>query len=310
MAAFCGTCGKPIAPDGRFCGGCGARNSVGAAQSVAQPVPANVIATHPAPVKSGSPALLIVLLVVLIGGAAFVMVAAGAFYFARKKAAAQWRKEGSVASNLLAGAARASSGRHAATSAGSALLSEAEVGAIIGVPVTSIEMSGKSDATYKTATLGLEAGIEIEREDGEADAIRSFEGARQVTQRAFGGKAETISGLGDDAVYGAFNVLYVRKGEVFLTIMPPNLQQAAQLEQYSNMVSQPPGSEGQLKALKRLQETAKGDPLQDSIAKPDAVSGAADLIHHAAAERRNDYEKKARLMARQMAEEVLAKIGT
>jgi hypothetical protein len=50
--------------------------------------------------------------------------------------------------------------------------------------------------------------------------------------------------------------------------------------------------------------------VKDSLAKPDAVSGAAGLIHSAAAERGGEYETKARLMARQMAEKVLAKIGT
>jgi hypothetical protein len=45
------------------------------------------------------------------------------------------------------------------------------------------------------------------------------------------------------------------------------------------------------------------------LAKPNAVSGAGDLVQHAASEQGTAYETKARLMARQMAEHVLAKIG-
>ena len=293
MAAFCGACGKPLAEGGKFCGGCGA----------AQPVPANV--TPPtAPAKSGSPALKILIAVVLLVGAALLMAAAGIFFVGRKKLA-EWRKDSGVSSPASPAGHSARSGG----AVGAALLTKEEMGDIIGVPVVSIEMTGQSDASYKTATEGMDAGIEIERKDGESDAIQSFQAARQITQRMFGGKGETIADLGDDAIYGAFNVLYVRKNDLFLTITPPNLQQVAQLQQYSNLTSQPLGSDGQKKALEQLQETMKGDPASASLAKPDAVSGATDLIQHAAADRGNEYEAKARLMARQMAEKVLAKIG-
>src|ERR1700682_425788 len=233
MAAFCGSCGKALAPDARFCGGCGTPNSAGVAQSPpAQSTPANANPPQAAPVKSGSSALKILLLMVLIGGAGLLAAAAGVFYLGKKKVD-EWRKEGGVAAILPdSAAAAAASVRHVARSGGdggSGLLTKEEVGAIIGVPVTSIEMSGKSHATYRTATQGLEAGIEVERKDDEEDAKQSFEGARQGTKHAFGGAAGNIAGLGDDAVYGAFNVLYVRKRDVFMTIMPPNLQQAAQL---------------------------------------------------------------------------------
>ena len=296
MAAFCGTCGKPVAPGGKFCGGCGAQT--------------NAAPPYAAPVKSGSSALKVVLVLVLLGGAALVAAAAGVFYFGRNRIAA-WRNGGGIAAGLPASAMAVAMEHHAAAAAfgRAALLTKEEVGSIIGVPVTSIEMSGQSDATYKTETQGLEAGIEIEQKN-EADAVQSMDAARQVTRNAFGGRADKVDGIGDDAVYGAFNVLYVRKSNVFLTIMPPNLQQAAQMEQASKMYAQPLGSEAQVKELEKLKETMKGDPVSGSLAKPDAVSGATDLIHHAAAERGNEYETKARLMARQMAEKVLAKIGT
>jgi hypothetical protein len=252
----------------------------------------------------------IALAVIVAGGAVAGMAASGAYYYGKQKST-ESRNQNGVATLRPGSAAAAASGRRSSGSPDvrSALLSKEEVGAIIGVPVTSIEMSGKSDATYKTATLGLEASIEVERKNDEADAIQDLAAARQVTKGAFGGNAEAVTGLGDDALYGAFNVLYVRKHDVFLTILPPNLQQAAQFEAYTNMTSQPLGSDGQQKALEHFQQTMKGDPASASLAQPDAVSGAGDLVRHAASEQGTEYETKARAMARQMAERVLAKIG-
>ena len=49
-----------------------------------------------------------------------------------------------------------------------------------------------------------------------------------MTKRMAGGTGESVAGLGDDALYGAFNVLYVRKNDTVVMITPPNLQMAAQ----------------------------------------------------------------------------------
>jgi hypothetical protein len=250
-------------------------------------------------VKSGGAGLRTFLAVIVVGGAMLMLVATSACS----------GKKGSGVTSLLSGSA---SGRHSSGSSGdvrSALLSKEEVGAIIGIPVTSIVMSGKSDASYRTATMGMDSSIEVNRTRDEADAIQNMAAARQVTRSAFGGKAEAVAGIGDEALYGAFNVLYVRKNDVFLIVTPPNLQQAAQMAQYTNMTSQPLGSDGQKKAMEKFQETMKGDPTSASLAKPDAMSGAVDLIHHAASEQGTEYETKARAMARQMAEQVLTKIS-
>ena len=316
MAAFCSSCGKPLAPDTRFCGGCGAVNSTSAAQPAqaqpaqAQPVQPTAAPVSTAPVKTGSSALKILLVVVLVGGAVVVMAAAGAFYFGSKKLA-EWRQEhGTAASGPDSGSSAIGESHHPAGDIGSAFLSKEEVGAIIGVPVTSIEFSSKSDANYKTANPYVEASIEIERKSDEADAIQEMEAARKVTQHVAGGTGDKVAGVGDDAIYGGFNVIYVRKNDVILTITPPNLQMAAQAAQMNHIYSQPMGSDAQRKELEKLGESMKGDPVMGSLSKPDAMSGAVDLIRHSASERGNEYETKARLMARQMAEKVLAKIGT
>ena len=74
------------------------------------------------------------------------------------------------------------------------------------------------------------------------------------------------------------------------------------------MLSKPLGSDDQVKALEKLKDSMKGDPVAGSMSQPDAASGAVDAIQHSATERGNEYETKARLMARQLAEKVLSKI--
>ena len=297
MAAFCGTCGKPIALDGQFCGGCGAPNSASAAQAPVAPV---------APVASGTSALKIVVIILLAGGAVLAAAGAGAFYYGRKKVTA-WQQDHDVATSVASAVARHSASHD---SDGAGLLTKEEVSEIIGRPVTEIEMSGKAQAKYKTASPGFEAVIEIERKDGVADATQDIEAARTVTKGMAGGKGDSVAGIGDDAVYGSFNVLFVRRNDVVLTITPPNLQMVAQLEQGQKMFSQKLGSEAQTRELEKLRETMQGDPVAGSMSQPDATSGAVDLIRHSATERGNEYETKARLMARQLAEKTLSKIGT
>jgi len=265
-----------------------------------------------APAKSGSPVLKILLVVVLLGGAVVMMAAVGAYFFGRKKIA-EWRQQQGMTSTAVSGSGSEAVGERHGTPTGDigfAFLTKEEMGAILGVPVTSIEFSSKSDANYKTANPLVEATVEIERKSDEADAIQDMEASRQVTRHAFGGKADRVPGLGDDAVYGAINFLYVRKGDVVMTITPPTVQAAAQAEKLSHVYDQPMGSDAQKKAMDEFSQSMKGDPNVAAMGKPDAVSGAVGLITHSATEQGNEYEKKARLMARQIAEKVLSKLGS
>jgi len=291
--------------DKKFCGSCGAaRQSDATVQPQSQPQPNAVVA------KSGSPALKIILVVIALGFGLAVLVAGGAVYFGKKKLD-EWRRTHDVASAndpaspSGATADRTSSSRHGE---GITLLTKEEVGEIIGEPVTSIESNSPSHATYKTANLYIDAGIEIERKDDEADAIREMAAERTVT-KTFGGTGNAVPGLGDDAIYGAYNSLVVRKHDVVLTITPPKLAMAAQAAQTTKMMSEAPGSDAQVKDIEKLSGMMKGSQVTNSLAKPDAVSGAVDLIKHAATEPENEYDTKARLMARQLAEKALAKIG-
>jgi len=295
MAAFCGTCGKPLGSDVKFCGGCGAKaSSANAAHATPSAAPSPVI--NAAPPATGTSALKIVIVLLVVAGAGLAGIGTGVYFYGRNKVA-QWQKDHGVSDHA-----------RTHTGSGDATLTKEEVSAIILKPVTEIETHGDGSAVYKTATDGYEANIEVENNGGRADAVQSFEAARTVTRRMFGGKAESVPGIGDDALYGAYNVLYVLKGDVVLTIMPPNLQQAAQSEMATNMLSQPLGSDAQKAALEKMSKSMQGDPVAGSLAKPDAMSGAVDLIHHSASETGNEYETKSRLMARQIAEKMLSKM--
>jgi hypothetical protein len=61
--------------------------------------------------------------------------------------------------------------------AGRGVLTQEEVSAILGQPVTSAEGSA-TDTAYKTATLGLETTVGVENEN---DAEASMAGARKAT---------------------------------------------------------------------------------------------------------------------------------
>jgi hypothetical protein len=310
MAAFCGTCGKPVAGDVKFCGGCGAPTSSSNAAQTAPPSAPSVV-INAAPAATGTSALKIILVLLVVAGAGLAAVGTGAYFYGRNKVA-QWKKDNGVSGDAsgMSVLQAAAAAHHARThGSGSATLTKEEVSEIILKPVTELEVQSENDTHYKTATPGYEASIEFERKDGTADATQAFQAARMVTKMA-GGKAESVPGIGDDALYGAFNVLFVVKNDVFLTIMPPNLAQQAQAEMTNNMLSQPLGSDAQRAALEKMSQSMKGDPAANSLSKPDAMSGAVDLIRHSATETGNEYETKSRLMARQLAEKVLSRMGS
>src|SRR5260221_8446013 len=87
MAAFCSTCGKPLAPDANFCRGCGAPSSTGATPQApvsAQPVQATPNPV-PAPVKSGSSVLKILLVLFLLGSTMVVLAGVGVYFYGNRK---------------------------------------------------------------------------------------------------------------------------------------------------------------------------------------------------------------------------------
>jgi hypothetical protein len=187
------------------------------------------------------------------------------------------------------------------------LLTKEEVSAVIGVPVTSLEASSKSHVTYKTADPMLEAGLEVERKDGTADAVLAMAGARKATN-FLGGTPQPAPGLGDDSFYGAMSTLYVRAGDVVLTISPPNLQQVAQGQAYNKMIAAGTDADANKKAMDELAASMKGDPKVAGNAERDPMKAAVDVIHASSAPQGTEYEAKARMMAAALARKALARL--
>jgi hypothetical protein len=187
-----------------------------------------------------------------------------------------------------------------------AILTKEEVGAVLGKPVTSMDGKG-TNLNYKTEVAMLETNVEIEQKDDEDDAVRALQGARTATGM-LGGKAETVAGLGDEAIFGAMSLLYVRKGDVLITVTPPNLQQVAGMAAYGRVTGAALGSEEQLQALRNLQQVERTDPMQAGLKSADDMQGAVATIKAVSKKQNTDYESNARAMALALATKVLQKL--
>lgn len=218
------------------------------------------------------------------------------------------------------GCGRAASGKAAATdvrpagghpsSSGridvASLLTKDEASAVLGVPVTALEAHGKSSVTYKTADPMFEASLEAERKNGTDDALLEMTGARKATN-FLGGTPQPAAGLGDDAFYGAMSVLYVRHGDVVLTIMPPNLLQVAQGQAF-NRVTSARDAESTRKAMDELAAISKNDPNQAGNAERDPMKAATDVVAASSKPQGTEYEARARTMAEGIARKALARL--
>jgi hypothetical protein len=197
-------------------------------------------------------------------------------------------------------------GRSAAKTAAVPVLTKEEVSAVVGERVISVEGTGTS-LTYKTGVMGFETSIELEQKDGVDDAIQSLQGARTATG-ILGGKPEAVPRLGDEAFFGAMSFLYVRKGDTFITITPPNLQMVAGFGAAQKVMNAKLGSEEQVKAMANLQQVEKTDPLNAGLKGGDDVQGALAVITASSKKQGTDYEAQARAMALALAAKLLEKL--
>jgi hypothetical protein len=183
------------------------------------------------------------------------------------------------------------------------LLTKEEVGAILGNTVTSVE-GAATDMDYKTAVVGIEVTIGIEREN---DSQLAMSGARKATGM-LGGAPEDVPNLGEEAFFGAMSVLYVRRGDLVITITPPNLQLAAGYAAYDKITEAKLGSPEQLQALKELQAVEKTDPLMVGLKPSDDVQGAMAVINASSKKQGTGYETQARAIGIALATKVLSKL--
>ena len=216
--------------------------------------------------------------------------------------------KGKPPGSLVEGASAASpAGRSARKAGGDAFLTKEEVSAIIGEPVTAMEPSGRNSMTYKTAVMGLEAHLEVEQRRSVADAVQAMQGARTATG-FLGGAPEPVPGLGDEALFGAMNTLYLRKGDAFILVQPPNLQQVAGFKIMNKVQSLKMGSDEWVKAMEELKQNQEGSPASAGLNGGDATQGALAVVKASAQKTGTPYETDARAMARALAAKVLEKL--
>lgn len=211
--------------------------------------------------------------------------------------------EGKTDATSVSPAARG--GRSGGKNTQDSLLTKQEVGAVIGQPVTSVEGKG-THLTYKTDEMLLEATIELDRKRDVADAIQAMEGARKATG-FLGGAPEAVSGLGDEAIFGAMSTLYFRKGSDFILIQPPNLQMIAG-QKAGEKLRQAKGQEEMLKAMEELKQVQQTDPLNAGLQSGDAVQGALATVKASSKKQGTQYETDARAMAVALAAKLLEKL--
>jgi hypothetical protein len=215
-------------------------------------------------------------------------------------------KAASAAAEPPGGDSSARADRPAAKGAADPVLTKEEVAAVLGHPVTAVEGQG-TNLTYKTDVLGLEAMIEVEQNRSVEGAVQAIAGARTAT-KFLGGVPEAVPGLGDEALFGAMSVLYVRKGRAVITIQPPNLQQVAGFQAYGKVRDAKLGSDEQVKAMEALAQTQKGDPLTAGLQGGDATQGALAVIKASSKKQGTQYETDARTMAQALAKKLLEKL--
>ena len=194
----------------------------------------------------------------------------------------------------------------AAKGAADPVLTEEEVTAVLGQPVTTVDGKG-TNRTYKTDVLGLETAVEVEQKHSMTAAVQAMAGARTAT-KFLGGVPEEVPGLGDEALFGAMSTLYVRKGSDVITIQPPNLQQVAGFQAYGKVRDAKFGSDEQRKAIEALAQTEKSDPLAAGAQGGDATQGALAVIKASSKKQGTQYETDARAMAQALAKKLLEKL--
>ena len=206
------------------------------------------------------------------------------------------------------GSGRSAANRSRATrDSADPILTKEEVGAIIGVPVTSIEGKG-TNLTYKTDDTFIETQIELEERDEDGFGVQSMEGAHTAT-KFLGGTAEAVPGLGDEAFFGGMSFLYVRKGNAFVTIVPPNLDMAASAHAMAKVNAAPMEDKGRLmEELMIKNQKGPPDPMQAGLGDSNAMQGAVTTIHAMNKKQGTPLEAKGRAMAVVLATKLMEKL--
>ena len=101
----------------------------------------------------------------------------------------------------------------AATAGPCALFTNAQMGEVIGTPITRQESPTGSRCVYYTADPLVYVDLEVNRSDADA----SWKGVR-AGNAAIGAAQDSLAGVGDSAFFGPRDRLYARKGGTFVAV--------------------------------------------------------------------------------------------
>jgi hypothetical protein len=227
MAAFCGSCGKPLDGGARFCRFCGTDSSgttpappPAATHSAVSATPAQ---TGPgaaggatAPAKSSNILLtILVICVVVFGGFAAVLMYAA--YWAKNKVSSTAKNYGIELPSDAHSRSRKLSA--AAQRDPCSFLSPAEVAAATGIAITEARTQEHTCNFASTDGTGAGAFVEFEWGSGKILMTATRAGSKLMTM-APGTEIQSVSDVGDEA-YFQNGMLTVRKGDDGFRIMMP-----------------------------------------------------------------------------------------
>jgi hypothetical protein len=224
MAAFCGSCGKPLDDGARFCRFCGADSSA-ASPSAATPgsLAATPLGAVPAvsgavtvPKKSSNTLLIVLVIVVVIfGSLAGALVYAA--YWAKNRVTSTAKKYGIELPSDAHSRSRKLSA--AAQRDPCSFLTAAEMAAATGVAITEQHTEGHTCNFASADGTGAGATLDFEWGDGKILMTATRAGGRLMTM-APGTELQSVEGVGDEA-YFQNGMLTVRHGDDGFRIMMP-----------------------------------------------------------------------------------------
>jgi len=201
MAAFCVSCGNPLADGAKFCSKCGAT------QPAAQPAAVSVPASAP-PASKGSSAGMKILIGVLAFFMFLILAVAGSCVYIGYRV----KQKAHEFSRSMGGDAKPYTGRRQPC----ALLTTGEASAALGQPVASVEQRGTMSCEYTYGSNARHFDVEYTWQGGgitmglTRGAMKHVAGIDTFT---------TVDGIGDEAYLAPGNsALLMRKGDVMVNI--------------------------------------------------------------------------------------------
>ncbi len=201
MAAFCVSCGNPLADGAKFCSKCGATQPAAPAAAVSAPAPA-------APASTGMSTGMKILIGVLAFFMFLILAVAGSCVYIGYRV----KQKAHEFSRSVGGDAKPYTGRRQPC----AMLTTSEASSALGQPVTSVEQRGTMSCEYTYGSSGRHFDVEYTWEHG---GITMGIARGAMKQVAGMDTFTSVEGIGDEAYLAPGNSsLMLRKGDVLVQI--------------------------------------------------------------------------------------------